>query len=238
MITIKGLSKRFDQQLVLDNINLEIKKGELLVILGESGSGKSVLLQHLMGLLKPDQGSIAIDGQDITKMKEWQLLKMRKSIGYLFQEGALYDFMTVFENVAFPLVEHTRLKRKDIKDKVKRVLKTVGLEDAGNKFPSELSGGMKKRAALARAIVLDSKILFCDEPTSGLDPIKSRSISFLIKKISSELHCTTVVTSHDFRNSFRIADQVILIKEGKVVGSGTPRVLQDSQDAFIQEFLS
>ncbi len=238
MITIKGLSKRFDQQLVLDNINLEIKKGELLVILGESGSGKSVLLQHLMGLLKPDQGSIAIDGQDITKMKEWQLLKMRKSIGYLFQEGALYDFMTVFENVAFPLVEHTRLKRKDIKDKVKRVLKTVGLEDAGNKFPSELSGGMKKRAALARAIVLDSKILFCDEPTSGLDPIKSRSISFLIKKISSELHCTTVVTSHDIRNSFRIADQVILIKEGKVVGSGTPRVLQDSQDAFIQEFLS
>ena len=224
--------------MVLDNINLEIKKGELLVILGESGSGKSVLLQHLMGLLKPDQGSIAIDGQDITKMKEWQLLKMRKSIGYLFQEGALYDFMTVFENVAFPLVEHTRLKRKDIKDKVKRVLKTVGLEDAGNKFPSELSGGMKKRAALARAIVLDSKILFCDEPTSGLDPIKSRSISFLIKKISSELHCTTVVTSHDIRNSFRIADQVILIKEGKVVGSGTPRVLQDSQDAFIQEFLS
>ncbi len=238
MITIKGLSKRFDQQLVLDNINLEIKKGELLVILGESGSGKSVLLQHLMGLLKPDQGSIAIDGQDITKMKEWQLLKMRKNIGYLFQEGALYDFMTVFENVAFPLVEHTQLKRKDIKDKVKRVLKTVGLEEAGNKFPSELSGGMKKRAALARAIVLDSKILFCDEPTSGLDPIKSRSISFLIKKISSELHCTTVVTSHDIRNSFRIADQVILIKEGKVVGSGTPRVLQDSQDAFIQEFLS
>ena len=238
MISIKGLSKKFDRQLVLDNINLEVQKGKLLVVLGESGSGKSVLLQHLIGLMKPDQGSIAIDGQDITKMNETQLLKIRQKIGYLFQEGALYDFMTVFENVAFPLAEHTRLKHKDIKEKVLRVLKTVGLEEAGNKFPSELSGGMKKRAALARAIVLDSKILFCDEPTSGLDPIKSKSISFLIKKISSELHCTTVVTSHDIRNSFRIADQLILIKEGRIVGSGTPSVLQDYQDAFIQEFLS
>lgn len=237
MIKIKGLFKRFNEQVVLDDINLEIKEGELLVILGESGSGKSVLLQHLIGILKPDRGVIEIGGTDITKLSEKQLLNIRKNIGYLFQEGALYDFMSVFENVAFPLQEHTKLKSPEIDKKVKKILKVVGLEGAESKYPSELSGGMKKRAALARSVILDSGILFCDEPTSGLDPMKSRAISDLIQGITRQLKCTTVVTSHDIQNSFRIADRLVLIHEGRIVTQGTPQELKRSQDALVKEFL-
>jgi phospholipid/cholesterol/gamma-HCH transport system ATP-binding protein len=238
MIKVTRLNKRFGGQQVLDNINLEIREGELLVILGESGSGKSVLLQHLIGLIKPDEGTVEIDGRDITKLPEKELLKVRRHIGYLFQDGALYDFMTVFENVAFPLREHTRAKPREIKAKVLELLKTVGLEGAEGKFPSQLSGGMRKRAALARSVILDSRVLFCDEPTSGLDPIKSRSISDLIKGIGRQLKCTTVVTSHDIQNSFRIADRLILIREGKIVAEGVPAQLQASHDSYLQEFLT
>ncbi len=237
MIKIKGLFKQFNGQVVLNNINLEIPTGELLVILGESGSGKSVLLQHLIGIFKPDKGSVEINGADITKFSEKQLLDIRKGIGYLFQEGALYDFMTVYENVAFPLAEHTKLKVYEIDKKVKQILKVVGLEAAGAKYPSELSGGMKKRAALARSIILDSGILFCDEPTSGLDPIKARAISDLIQNIARQLKCTTVVTSHDIANSFRIADRLVLIHAGEVVIQGTPQELKGSQDALVRKFL-
>ena len=194
MIRVTNLFKQFNDQVVLDDMNFEIKEGQLVYILGESGSGKSVLLQHLIGLLKPDRGSIEIDGVDITKLPEKKLLKMRRNFGYLFQEGALYDFMNVCENIAFPLSEHTKLRRKDIQNKVQDILETVGLEEAALKLPSELSGGMKGRVALARSIILDSKILFCDEPTSGLDPIKSREISDLIVSITRKLNCTTVVT--------------------------------------------
>ena len=208
MIKVSHLYKKINQQVILEDINLDIKRGEILVVLGQSGAGKSVLLQNLIGLFKPTQGTIEIDNVDITELSERELLDMRKEIGYLFQQGALYDFMTVFENVAFPLEEHTRLKSKEIEKKVLETLKLVGLEGAENKNPSELSGGMKKRAALARSIVMNSKILFCDEPTSGLDPIRSRDISDLIKAISRKLNCTTVVTSHDIENSFRIADRV------------------------------
>jgi len=238
MINVRHLYKSFNGQLVLDDINLKIEAGELVVILGESGSGKSVLLQHLIGLLKPDRGAIEIEGVDITRMQDKQLLGIRKKIGYLFQEGALYDFMTVLENVAFPLSEHTSLKSKEIKQKVEELLKTVGLEKAANKYPSELSGGMKKRAALARAVILGEKILLCDEPTSGLDPIKSKEICDLIKSIVSQLKSTTVVTSHDIENSFRIADRIILIRGGKIVAQGAPETIKASEDAFVHEFLA
>lgn len=238
MIKVSHLYKRFNGQTVLEDINLKVGEGELLVILGESGSGKSVLLQHLIGLMKPDGGSVEINGREITRMPEKQLLALRKDIGYLFQEGALYDFMTVYDNVAFPLVEHTRLKPKEIEHKVMGMLRLVGLQDAALKSPAELSGGMKKRSALARSVILDSKVLFCDEPTSGLDPIKSREISDLIRSMVRHLHCTTVVTSHDIHNAFRIADRLALIHEGRIVAEGRPEELRLSQDDFIKAFLN
>ena len=237
MIEVSHLTKKFNGQVVLEDINLNVAAGEILLILGGSGAGKSVLLQHLIGLMKPDQGTIRIDHEEITKLSEAQLLKIRKKIGYLFQEGALYDFMTITENVAFPLEEHTTLEEEEILQKVRNTLEMVGLLGAEEKYPSELSGGMKKRAALARAIVLDSKILFCDEPTSGLDPLLSQDISDLIRDISRKLNCTTVVASHDIPNSLRIADRLTLVRDGKLVLNATQRDFKNSQDPFVREFI-
>jgi phospholipid/cholesterol/gamma-HCH transport system ATP-binding protein len=237
MIQVTELFKKFGTQEVLKGINLTIKSGEVLVILGESGSGKSVLLQHLIGLIRPDRGKVEVDGQDLTRLREKELLRVRKDMGYLFQDGALYDFMTVAENTAFPLREHTELKRKEIAVKVKAMLQMVGLEAATDKFPSQLSGGMKKRAALARAVILSSKILFCDEPTSGLDPIKSRQIMDLIKDLATKIKCTTVIASHDIMNSLRIADRLILIRNGQILLQGKPDDFRKSQDPYLQEFL-
>lgn len=238
MIRITQLVKQYHQQVVLDHIDLEIFEGELLVILGESGSGKSVFLRHLIGLEKPDEGHIEVDGEEISRLSEQELLDLRKNMGYLFQEGALYDFLTVYENVEFPLREHTTLGDHQIDEKVRHFLKMVDLEEAAEKYPSELSGGMKKRAALARAVVMGSKILLCDEPTSGLDPIRSRDISNLIRDITRHLQCTTVVTSHDLRNAFRIADRIALIDEGKILTQGTPEAIRSSNNPLVQEFLS
>ena len=238
MIKVCDLHKKINAQVILKDINIDIQRGEIVVILGESGSGKSVFLQHLIGLFKPDRGTIEIDGAEITRLSEKELLKVRKSIGYLFQEGALYDFMSVYENIAFPLQEHTDLDSETIEGKVERIIKKVGLEGAQAKYPTQLSGGMKKRAALARSIILDSKVLFCDEPTSGLDPIRSRDISDLILSVSKELNCTTVVTSHDVRNSFRIADRLAIIRQGEIVAVGTQKQLQATQNSFVKEFLS
>lgn len=237
MIQVFNLSKSFDGQLVLDNIDLKIEKNEIFVILGESGTGKSVLLKHMVGLLKPDEGSILIDNDDITRLTEKELLRLRKRMGYLFQEGALYDFMNVFENVAFPLKEHADLKPAEIASKVQSILKEIDLQGIERKYPSELSGGMKKRVALARSIILDSKILFCDEPTSGLDPIRSKDISNLIKTVSRRMGCTTVITSHDIKNTFRIADRVALIHGGKIIAIGTREELKASRDEFVREFI-
>lgn len=237
MIIVKNLNKSFDQEQVLRNINLEVKKSEILVVLGESGSGKTVFLQHLIGLIKPNSGSIIIDGIDIVSLSEDALLKLRKDIGYLFQSGALYDFMNVFENLALPLKEHTHLSNEEIEKKVKKALSEVGLEGLEDKYPSQLSGGMNKRAALARAIILDSKILLCDEPTSGLDPMRSRDISDLIKGISLKFKSTTVIASHDITNSFRIADRLAVICEGKICAIGTNDEIQSSKDEVVRRFL-
>ncbi len=238
MITVSHVYKEFNGQVVLDNVSLEIRRGEILAILGESGAGKSVLLQHLIGLHKPNRGTITIDKVDITRLPERELLKVRRDIGYLFQEGALYDFMDVYENIAFPLLEHTELSENEIDEKVKRILSLVGLKDVESKYPAQLSGGMKKRVALARAVILNSKILFCDEPTSGLDPIRSRDISDLIRDISKKFNCTTVITSHDVKNSFRIADRLTLIHDGKLLVTGTRQELEASQDPFVKEFFN
>ena len=237
MIQVRHLYKSFNGQQVLADINLQVKKGEILAILGESGTGKSVLLKNLIGLLKPDQGSVLIEARDITKMSERELLSLRKDIGYLFQEGALYDFMNVFENIAFPLREHTAFDGKIIREKVENILKLVALEGTAEKYPAELSGGMRKRVALARAIILDSRILLCDEPTSGLDPLRSRDISDLIRGVARKLHCTTVVTSHDIPNSLRIADRLALLQNGRIAAVGTPLEFKASNNLFVKEFI-
>ncbi|MDO8675736.1 MAG: ATP-binding cassette domain-containing protein [Candidatus Omnitrophota bacterium] len=237
MIKVEGVCKSFAGERVLEDITFDIASGEIVVLLGSSGVGKTVLLKHLIGLIAPDAGRVLIDGVDITSLPEEGLLQVRKSMGYLFQEGALYDFMDVFDNVAFPLREHTVLSGPAITDKVRDVLKLVGLQDAGEKFPAQLSGGMKKRAGLARAIILGAKILLCDEPTSGLDPIRSRDISDLIHSVAKKIGSTTVITSHDIDNSLRIADRLILLNESRIVAVGTPQAMRANQEGFVREFL-
>lgn len=238
MIKVESLSKSFADKDILVDLSLEIQDGEIIALLGESGTGKSVLLKNLMGLIKPDSGRVFIDGVDITQLREKDLLPIRKKIGYLFQEGALYDFMNVFDNIAFPLREHTKLSKKEIEKKVKDMLSLVSLEGVDRKLPSELSGGMKKRVALARSIIAHCKILFCDEPTSGLDPIRSRDISDLIKKVSNTMGCTTIITSHDIRNAFRIADRALLLKNGRVAAFGKKEDFESSTDPFVQSFMN
>jgi len=238
MIKITHLYKSLNDQEVLKDINLIVQEGQILVILGESGAGKSVLLQHMIGLFDPDQGDVEIDSVRVNNFSDAQWILLRKKMGYLFQEGALYDFMTIFENVAFPLHEHTKDSEAEVAKKVFNILKLVGLEGVEKKFPSQLSGGMRKRAALARAVILNSKILFCDEPTSGLDPIRSRDIMNLIRDLSRHLNATTVIASHDIPNSFRIADRLAIIKDGELIAQGTPDDVKAIKNSFIHEFIN
>jgi phospholipid/cholesterol/gamma-HCH transport system ATP-binding protein len=237
MIKVEGLYKELGGQPVLEDITFDVDGGEIIAVLGLSGAGKTVLLKHLIGLMRPDRGRVVIDGVDIDALSEDQLLKVRCNMGYLFQEGALYDFMDVYDNVAFPLREHTELKSDEITARVGEVLKLVDLEGVESKLPSELSGGMKKRVGLARAIVLGAKVLLCDEPTSGLDPIRSRDISDLIRHVSQQIGSTTVMTSHDVGNSFRIASRLIIINDCHIAAMGTAQQLKDSQEPFVREFL-
>ena len=237
MISVDGLTKSFGDQKVLDGISLQVKQGEIVTLLGMSGSGKSVLLLHLVGLMTPDSGRITIDGAEITDLSESKLLKFRKNIGYLFQDGALYDFMTVAENLAFPLKEAGKLRRADIGRKVVEYLKLVDMPEAADKYPSELSGGMRKRAALARALIMDAKVLLCDEPTSGLDPIRSRDIALLIRDLSRKMGTTTLMTSHDITNTFRVSERVFVLNEGRIAVQGVETELRRSADPFLREFL-
>jgi phospholipid/cholesterol/gamma-HCH transport system ATP-binding protein len=237
MISVRGLSKAFSGQKVLEALDLDVAPGEIVAVMGPSGTGKSVLLLHLIGLMTPDKGEVHIDGVNVTRLRESELLKFRRKMGYLFQDSALYDFMTVEENLAFPLKEHTRLKAFEIKDKVAAFLKMVDMPGAGPKYPSQLSGGMRKRAALARALVLGSKVLLCDEPTSGLDPVRSRDISMLIRDLSKQQGCTTVITTHDVRNAFRCADRSVVLYQGRVAGQGSEAELRRLTDPYVKEFL-
>ena len=237
MIRVRGLSKAFNGHAVLNAVDFDVANGEIVAVLGPSGTGKSVLLLNLIGLMAPDAGEIEIDGVKVNRLPERELLKFRRCIGYLFQDGALYDFMTVEENVAFPLQEHTALKPAEIKDKVRTLLAMVDMADAGAKYPSELSGGMRKRAALARALVTSPKVLLCDEPTSGLDPIRSRDISLLIRDLSKKLGCTTVITTHDVKNAFTYADRAVVLYSGRVVAQGVEKELRSLINPFVKEFL-
>lgn len=237
-VTIRDLHKSFGSQKVLDGINLEVETGKITVIIGKSGGGKSVLLKHIIGLLKPDSGEIWIDGAEITHLREKELNVVRKKFGMLFQEAALFDSMNVYENVAFPLREHTRLTEQEIGRIVGERLSQVGLSGFSEKMPGELSGGMKKRVGLARALVLDPDMILFDEPTSALDPIISLTILDLIKETQLNLRKTYVVISHDILGMFRIADKVAMLYDGRIIEHGTPLEIRSSTREETREFLN
>lgn len=237
MIEIKELYKSFGKQQVLKGVNLIINEGEITAVIGRSGGGKSVLLKHIVGLLKPDKGSIFIKGQDITKLKGNKLDEIRADIGVVFQGGALFDSMTVFDNVAFPLVEKTKINKKEIYDRVMKALSDVGLEGMEYKYPAELSGGMRKRVALARALIGRPKIILFDEPTTGLDPILVRSIHKLIRDTQKQYNFTGLIISHEIPEIFEISDKVAVLHDGRIVEVGTPEEIQKSDNIFVKNFI-
>ncbi|WP_353685034.1 ABC transporter ATP-binding protein [Thermodesulfovibrio sp. 3907-1M] len=237
MIEIKELYKSFGKQQVLKGVNLVINEGEVTAVIGRSGGGKSVLLKHIVGLLKPDRGSIFIKGQDITKLKGNKLDEIRADIGVVFQGGALFDSMTVYDNVAFPLTEKTRLNKKEIHERVIKALNDVGLLGMEYKYPAELSGGMRKRVALARALIAHPKIILFDEPTTGLDPILVRSIHSLIRETQKQYGFTGLIISHEIPEIFEISDRVAMLHDGRIVAIGTPEEIQKSDNMVVKSFI-
>ena len=237
-VELISLYKSFNGQTVLNGLDLKIEKGKTTVIMGRSGGGKSVLLKHIIGLYKPDKGQVIIEGTDITRLREKELNEVRKKFGMLFQDAALFDSMTVGENVACPLVEHTRLKPSEIRERVLEKLLMVGLKDVEQKMPSELSGGMKKRVGLARAIIMNPEILLFDEPTSGLDPIMADAIDHLIRETQEHLQVTSIVISHDIQSTLKIAHKVALLYQGEIVAQDTPEAFLGSQDPLIKQFIT
>lgn len=238
MITIKNLKKRFGTQQVLSGLDLEIPKGKITVIIGRSGEGKSVLLKHIMGLLQPDSGEILIDQTDLFKLDEVALNNARKKFGMLFQNAALFDSMTVFENVAFPLREHSTKSEMQIKSRVLELMQLVGLKEmVVHKFPSELSGGMRKRVGLARALALSPEIILYDEPTTGLDPVMTDVIDHLILSTQKKLGVTSLVISHDIHAVYTIADKIAMLHEGKILMEGTPADFKNTTNKIVSNFL-
>jgi phospholipid/cholesterol/gamma-HCH transport system ATP-binding protein len=237
MIEVRQLKKSFGSQLILCDVNLCIESGESAVIVGRSGGGKSVLLKHLIGLLKPDAGEILVDGENITRMNERQLLRVRRKFGMVFQGAALFDSLTVAENVAFGLRRHEHLTEAEIARRVAATLDLVDLPGTQKKKPAELSGGMRKRAGLARAIIYEPQIILYDEPTTGLDPIVSDSIDHLIMRVRDELKVTSVVVTHDMRTARRVGNHVFLLHEKKIYAHGPPEKFFASSDAIVRQFI-
>ena len=237
MIQILDLYRSFGRQQVLKGINLRVQERSIMAIIGRSGSGKTVLLKVLIGLLRPDKGQVLIEDTDITQLSGRRLDKIRERVGMLFQGGALFDSMTVVENIAFPLREKTKLADAEIGDKVERMLASVGLSDMGYKYPAELSGGMKKRAALARALITGPSIVLFDEPTTGLDPILVHATHQLILDTHREFGYTAVLVSHEIPEIFDIATRVAMIHEGSIIEEGTPEEILKSSDPLIRQFI-
>lgn len=237
MIKINELKKAFNSKKVLDGINLDIEQGKITVIIGRSGEGKSVLIKHIIGLLKPDNGSIMLDGEELTAMGEKELNNIRKRFGMLFQGAALFDSMTVAENVGFPLREHTDMHEDEIMDIVKDKLKRVGLVGVEDMMPADLSGGMKKRVGLARAIAMDPEIVIFDEPTTGLDPIMADSISELMLTTQRDLKTTYIAITHDIALTYKIADKIAMLHEGRIIETGTVDEIKASTNPIIRQFV-
>lgn len=237
LIAVRDLKQQIGRQEILRGFSLDIYKGETLVLLGKSGGGKSVFLRHLIGLMKPISGSIEFEGQDIAQLDERQLEPVRRKIGMLFQDGALFDSMNVYDNVAFPLRERGERDEKVIREKVRDSLAMVNMSGHDQKMPVNLSGGMRKRVALARAIISPPQVILYDEPTAGLDPIVSDSINRLIRRLQKQLAVTSIVVTHDMISCYHIADRVALLNEGKRYFYGTPNDLRTTQDRVIRDFV-
>lgn len=237
-LRIQNLRRSFNGQEVLKGVNVEIPRGQITIIIGGSGCGKSVLLKHLIGLLHPDEGQIILEGINLVALEGEDLRKVRMRYGMLFQDAALFDSMNVYENIAFPLREHRKYSEERVTQLVQEKLREVGLPGIEKKFPSELSGGMRKRVGLARAIVLNPEIIMYDEPTTGLDPIMSRSIDDLIVETQQRLQCTTIVISHDIRATLRIANKIAMLHDGRIIAEGTPEEMVKNPNPVVRNFLA
>jgi len=239
MIALRDVHKRFGSQVVLDGVDLDVQEGETLALLGPSGTGKSVLLKHIIGLIRPDTGTVVVDDQDVGRLKRKELAELRSRIGYVFQNGALFDSMNVFENVRLGITDGEKYRDEDYaRERVAGCLKLVNLApDVMTKFPAELSGGMRKRVGIARAIAGSPKYLLYDEPTSGLDLVNADVIDSLVKRLDNELGVTSVMVTHDVRGAFRTADRLALLTGGKIVQQGTQEEFLASQNPKVQEFL-
>jgi len=237
-IQLERVSKRFGAFRVLDDVSLGVSQGEATVVLGRSGTGKSVLLKHIVGLLLPDQGQVFVQGQDITVLSVADIARVRRQIGFLFQNAALFDSMTVGDNVGFPLRRHTQLSDESIRVRAREKLALVGLDRDYDKLPATLSGGMRKRAGLARAMALDPAILLVDEPSAGLDPITSEEIDDLLVRVKHELGTTLIVVTHNIPSARRIGDTLVFLHEGRVLARGTAAQLEGSEHSIVRQFMS
>jgi phospholipid/cholesterol/gamma-HCH transport system ATP-binding protein len=237
MIQIVDVHKRFGSGVVLDGINLRIDKGETVVVIGRSGCGKSVLLKHIIGLMKPDSGSILVDGVDIVGLKNDELYAFRRRFGMLFQGAALFDSLSVWENVGLGLLEHTKMSGQEVRRRASEKLELVGLKDVEDARPAELSGGMKKRVGLARAIAMDPQVVLYDEPTTGLDPIMADVINQLIRTLQATLKITSIAVTHDMKSAYKIGDRLAMLYGGRIVFHGTPEEIMRTQDEAIRQFI-
>lgn len=240
MIELRGVRKRFGSQVVLDGVDFQVREGETVALLGPSGTGKSVLLKHIIGLMRPDAGDVVVDGLNVPKLHRKQLVQLRQTIGYVFQNGALFDSMNVLENVRLGIVDEEKFNDLAyVRERVSLCIKLVNLnpEQVLEKFPAELSGGMRKRVGIARAIAGSPKYLLYDEPTSGLDPVNADVIDALVERLDDELGVTSVMVTHDVRGAFRVADRLALLSEGQIVMQGTPEEFLKSGNEKVQAFL-
>ena len=237
IISIRDLYKQFGTQEVLTGVDLDIVSCESLVILGRSGCGKSVMLKLITGLISPDHGSILFEGKDITKFNRQKLFDMRMHFGMLFQSAALFDSMTVGENVGLPLVKHGHKSDEEIREIVLEKLRLVGLTDAYDTYPAALSGGMKKRVGLARAVVMEPQVVLYDEPTTGLDPIMADAINTMIRDLQHELDITSIVVTHDINSAYRVGDRITMLHDGKIIYSGTPEEIKETDNEIVRQFI-
>lgn len=237
MIQVTDLRKSFGGTEVLKGINLTVREGETVVVIGRSGCGKSVLLKHMIGLMKPDSGRIVVDGVDVTALRMEDLYEFRKRFGMLFQGAALFDSLTVWENVGLGLIEHTDLGEEEIRERVRRKLELVGLGRLEDMKPSDLSGGMKKRVGLARAIAMDPPVILYDEPTTGLDPIMADVINELIRNLQKSLDITSVAVTHDMKSAYKIGDRLAMLYDGRIVFEGTPDEVRATHDEIVKQFV-